>query len=87
LSDGLGKGLHLGHNVWIPFDLEAERELKFTMFNPAPFYQSLNGPPKGFHVQFKLLFDLGIGSELALWGGDIVYAIVQGATHNGGLGR
>ena len=85
MSNGLGDCLHLGHNVWIPFDLEAERELELAVFNPGPFYQPHDKPPKGLHVQFKLLFNLGVGGEFALRGGNIVDPIVEGATHSGRL--
>ena len=85
MSERLGAGLHLGYNVWIPFDLEAEREFEFVVFNPGPFRQSRNQHPKGSYVQFKLLLDLGIGSKFALWGGNIVNAIVESAAHGGRL--
>ena len=81
MSDGLGDNLHQGHNVWIPSDLEAEREFKFAVFNPSSFHQSCNEPPKKLHVQFKLLLNLGVGSEFALRGGNIMDAIIKGATH------
>jgi len=49
--------------VWIPFDLEAERELELAVFDPSSFCQPRNKTTKGLDVQFKLLLDLGIGSK------------------------
>ena len=71
--------------MWIPFDLEAQRELELAVFDPGSFCQPRNKTPKGSHVQFKLLLDLGIGSKFTLWGGDIVDTVVEGAAHGGRL--
>ena len=81
LPDGLGDSLHLGHDVWIPFDLEAEGEFELAVFNPGPPSQHCNDPFKGLHVQFKLLLDLSVGSKFTLRGGYIVNTIIESATH------
>jgi len=83
LSDRLGGGLYLGHDMWISFDLETKREFELAVFNPGASHQSRDKSPKGLDVQLKLLFNLGVGSKLALRGGNIVDTVVEGAAHRG----
>ena len=71
--------------MWIPFDLEAQRELELAVLDPGSFCQTRNRTPKELGVQFKLLLDLSNDSKFTLWGGDIVDTVVEGATHGGRL--
>ena len=48
-------------------------------------FVSLVIQPKRLHEQFKLLLDLGLSGKFAVWGGYVVNAVVEGATHGGRL--